>query len=109
MEDALYCKFNARGRKQFASLRITLDEFARKYPEVFKVTLPAHKAAAEGRSDCLRDIFVVWNEAGVASRDVNGATPLHVAARTNRVEIVKWVDLRHCINLFTKKLINLVI
>lgn len=96
MEDALYCRFNARGRKQFANLHITVEEFARKYPDVIKVTLPAHKAAVEGRSDCLRDIFVVWNESGVASRDTNGATPLHVAARTNRVEIVKWVDLRHC-------------
>ena len=91
MEDALYCRLNARGRKQFANLRVSLQELARKYPDVSKVTLPAHKAAAEGRCDCLRDIFVVWNETGVASRDVNGATPLHVAARTNRIETVKWV------------------
>ena len=87
MADALYCRLNARGRKQFKpSTRSSLLE---KYPEFSGIGLPAHKAALDGNVDGLKEIFTTSRDEGVPSRDRNGATPLHLAARSNRLEAVK--------------------
>ena len=87
MTDALYCRFNSRGRKQFkASTRANLLE---RFPEYASIGLPAHKAALEGNVDGLREIFSTSTDDGVPSRDRNGATPLHLAVKSNRVEAVK--------------------
>jgi len=86
-DDALYCRLNARGRKQFK--RIKKSEFAENYPNYAGIELMAHKAALEGDIECLRDIFAASLDEGVPSRDTNGATPLHLAVRNDRVEAVR--------------------
>lgn len=87
MGDPLYCSFNARGRKQFKELG--RSALAETYPEYADVGLPAHKAALRGDVEGLKEIFACNRDDGVPSRDVNGATPLHLAVRNNRVETVK--------------------
>ena len=85
--DALYCRLNARGRKAFKALkRYSLKE---KFPEYATIGLPAHKAALEGSVDVLREVFASNQDDGIPSRDVNGATPLHLAVKSNRIEAVK--------------------
>ena len=85
--DFLYCKFNDRGRKQFDS--IESGELESKFADYVKVGLPAHKAALDGNIECLKDLFSAYWDDGVPSRDVNGATPLHLAVRNSRLDAVK--------------------
>ena len=85
--DFLYCRLSERGKKQFKTLE--RGELESKYPEYTKVGLPAHKAALDGNIDCLKDLFSAYWIDGVPSRDVNGATPLHLAVRNSQVEAVK--------------------
>lgn len=85
--DYLYCKFNDRGRKQFDS--IESGELESKFADYVKVGLPAHKAALDGNIECLKDLFSAYWDDGVPSRDVNGATPLHLAVRNSRLDVVK--------------------
>ena len=85
--DFLYCKFNDRGRKQFDS--IESGELESKFSDYVKVGLPAHKAALDGNIECLKDLFSAYWDDGVPSRDVNGATPLHLAVRNSRLDAVK--------------------
>ena len=85
--DFLYCKFNERGWKQFDS--IERGELESKFPDYAKVGLPAHKAALDGNVDCLKDLFSAYGTDGVPSRDVNGATPLHLAVRNSQIDTVK--------------------
>ena len=85
--DFLYCRFNEKGKKQFDA--IGRAELETKFPEYAKVGLPAHKAALDGNIECLKDLFsAYWND-GVPSRDVNGATPLHLAVRNSQLDAVK--------------------
>ena len=85
--DFLYCKFSERGRKQFDS--IERGELESNFPDYAKVGLPAHKAALDGNIDCLKDLFGAYWDDGVPSRDVNGATPLHLAVRNSQTDTVK--------------------
>ena len=85
--DFLYCRFNERGRKQFDS--IERGELESKFADYAKVGLPAHKAALDGNIECLKDLFSAYWDDGVPSRDVNGATPLHLAVRNSRLDAVK--------------------
>ena len=85
--DFLYCRFNDRGRKQFDS--IERGELESKFADYVKVGLPAHKAALDGNIECLKDLFSAYWDDGVPSRDVNGATPLHLAVRNSRLDAVK--------------------
>lgn len=85
--DFLYCSFNERGRKQFDSLE--RGELLSKFPDYAKVGLPAHKAALDGNIECLKDLFSAHWDDGVPSRDVNGATPLHLAVRNSCLDVVK--------------------
>ena len=87
MADALYSKLNARGRKQFKG--VDKGEFAENYPSYASIGLPAHKAALEGDIECLRDVYAANQDEGVPSRDTNGATPLHLAVRSDRVDAVR--------------------
>ena len=86
-EDKLYSRLNARGRKSFRPTERA--QLAEKFPEYAKVGLPAHKAAIEGNIEALKEIYAAFSDDGVPSRDVNGATPLHLAVRGNRIEAVK--------------------
>lgn len=85
--DFLYCKFNEKGKRQFEA--IEKEELESKFPEYSNVGLPAHKAALDGNIECLEDLFSAYWEDGVPSRDVNGATPLHLAVRNSRLDAVK--------------------
>ena len=86
-EDSLYSRLNSRGRKSFKPS--SRAQYVEKFPEYGKVGLPAHKAAIEGNVEALKEIYTVHTEEGVPSRDVNGATPLHLAVHGNRVETIK--------------------
>lgn len=87
MVDALYAKLNSRGKKQFkASDPAT---FAKHFEDYANLGLPAHKAALDGNVECLKECFCSSIKEGIPSRDVNGATPLHLAARSNRADAVK--------------------
>ena len=86
-EDVLYSWLNARGRKNFKPT--ARAQLAEKFPEYTKIGLPAHKAALAGNVEALKDIYTAFTADGVPSRDVNGATPLHLAVRGNRTEAVK--------------------
>lgn len=86
-EDALYSRFNARGRKGFKPT--SRQQLAEKFPDYGKVGLPAHKAAIEGNVEAMKEIYCAYADEGVPSRDVNGATPLHLAVRGNRLDAVK--------------------
>lgn len=87
--DALYSRLNSRGRKQFKGCEPV--EFKQSYTKYSNIGLPAHKAALAGDVSCLRDFYLSKHERdeGIPSRDVNGATPLHLASRTNRIEVVR--------------------
>ncbi len=93
MGDPLYARLNAKGHKQFRGADPV--EFEECYPDYGKIGLPAHKAALDGNLSCVRDYFVSKHQQdeGVPSRDINGATPLHLASRTNRIEVIKWVQV----------------
>ena len=86
-QDRLYSWLNARGRKSFKP--IEQERLAERFPEYAKIGLPAHKAALEGNIEALKEIYTSFTARGVPSRDVNGATPLHLAVRCNRIEAVK--------------------
>lgn len=86
-EDVLYSWLNARGRKSFKP--IDRAQLVERFPEYGKIGLPAHKAALDGNLEALQDIYAAFTADGVPSRDVNGATPLHLAVRSNRTETVK--------------------
>ncbi len=87
MADTLYAKLNARGKKQFKARG--RQSFAEDFGPYAKLGLPAHKAALDGNVECLIECFSSFKKDGVPSRDVNGATPLHLAARSNRHDVVK--------------------
>ena len=87
MADPLYSRFNTRGKKQFKSTE--WSTFVESYTDYAKLGLPAHKAALDGNIDCLKECFSSCSDQGVPSRDVNGATPLHLAVRKNQMETVK--------------------
>jgi len=87
MADPLYSKLNSRGKKQFKSIEYSI--FSENYGDYAKLGLPAHKAALDGNIDCLKDCYCSLSDKGVPSRDVNGATPLHLAVRKNQSETVK--------------------
>ena len=53
-EDALYSRFNARGRKGFKPT--SREQLAEKFPDYGKVGLPAHKAAIEGNVEAMKEI-----------------------------------------------------
>ena len=86
-QDRLYSWLNTRGRKSFKPTEKA--RLAERFPEYAKLGLPAHKAAIEGDVEALKEIYTSTNAQGVPSRDVNGATPLHLAVRSNRLEAVK--------------------
>lgn len=87
MADHLYSRLNSRGKKQFKTTQ--WSNFVENYSDYAKLGLPAHKAALDGNIDCLKDCFSSCTSHGVPSRDVNGATPLHLAVRKNQNETVK--------------------
>ena len=89
MVDALYARLNGRGKKQFKlSGR---ESFVEHFGPYANLGLPAHKAALDGNVECLKECFCTYMKEGVPSRDVNGATPLHLAARNNHSDAVKYV------------------
>ena len=85
--DPLYSRLNSRGKKQFKLIENSF--FSENYKDYAKLGLPAHKAALDGNIDCLKDCYCSLTAQGVPSRDINGATPLHLAVRRNQSETVK--------------------
>ena len=83
-----YCRFNTRGFKQYRK------HIGAELPEGFAsfstVDLPAHKAAFEGNIKALEAIFIWKHSKGVPSVDKLAATPLHIAARLNQTEAIKY-------------------
>lgn len=90
MADALYARLNNRGKKTFKEQN--KEEFHAHFGDYAKLGLPAHKAALDGNVECLKECFCSYINEGVPSRDINGATPLHLAARNNCADAVKYVD-----------------
>lgn len=88
MVDPLYAKLNSRGKKQYKSPS-RRQSFIDHFEEYANLGLPAHKAALDGNVECLKECFRSYMKEGVPSRDVNGATPLHLAAKNNRADAVK--------------------
>ncbi len=90
MVDTLYAQLNNRGRKQHKPLE--KQTFIEHFGEYANLGLPAHKAALDGNVECLKECFCSFPKEGglgVPSRDVNGATPLHLAARNNHADAIK--------------------
>ena len=87
MVDALYAKLNSKGKRQFRAS--DKETFAKNFEDYANLGLPAHKAALTGNVECLKECFCTYMKEGVPSRDVNGATPLHLAAKNNRIDAVK--------------------
>ena len=87
MVDPLYAKLNSRGRKQLGV--IDKQIFVKHFGDYASLGLPAHKAALDGNVECLKECFCSSVLEGVPSRDVNGATPLHLAARNNQADAVR--------------------
>lgn len=81
-----YCYFNSRGLKQY---RKGLGSDLGLPEDVAGVDLPAHKAAYDGNVKVLESIFKWKHSTGVPLMDKLSATPLHMAARTNRSEAIK--------------------
>ncbi len=88
MADALYCRLSSRGRKHCKVS--TKEALAERFPQYARLGLPAHKAALDGNTEGLQQIFESYAEDdGVPSLDTNGATPLHLAVRNNHLETVR--------------------
>ena len=87
MADPLYARLNNKGKKQFRKL--DRQTFIEHFADYANLGLPAHKAALDGNVECLKECFCSFSEEGVPSRDVNGATPLHLAVRNNHADAVK--------------------
>ena len=87
-EENLFAGFNNRGKRQYRKLIGTVEKLSEEFSEYENVGLPAHKAALDGNIEALTQIFL-WLEDEVPALDVNGATPLHLAAKQNRVNAIK--------------------
>ena len=89
--DPLYSRLNARGRKELKPSG--KNALAERFSDYAGLGLPAHKAAMDGSIECLKEVYRSMHNVGVPSRDVNGATALHLAVRSNKVEAVKLVNI----------------
>lgn len=87
-EKTLFAGFNNRGKRQYRKLIGTVEHLSDEFSEYAGIGLPAHKAALDGNIEALAQIFL-WLEDEVPALDVNGATPLHLAAKQNRVNAIK--------------------
>ena len=88
-EGPSYCYLNEAGIKQYKK-RLGLEDTLRgELAEFAYVDLPAHKAAFEGNLGALEAVFVWKNDAGVPSCDKMSATPLHIAAKNNKIDCLK--------------------
>lgn len=88
MADRLYCRLSSRGRKHCKVS--TKEALTERFPQYARLGLPAHKAALDGNTEAVQQIFESFTEDdGVPSLDVNGATPLHLAVRNNHLETVR--------------------
>lgn len=84
----MFVAFNNRGKRQYRKSIGTIEELSDEFSDYESVGLPAHKAAFDGNIEALTQIFL-WLEDEVPALDVNGATPLHLAAKQNRVNVIK--------------------
>lgn len=88
-ESPSYCYLNEAGIKQYKKRIGTEDNLRGEFAEFVYVDLPAHKAAFEGNLGALEAIFVWKSDAGVPSCDKMSATPLHIAAKNNKMDCLK--------------------
>lgn len=86
-----YCFLNNRGLKQYRKSLDLVNDLGRDFASFKEVDLPAHKAAFEGNVEALEVIFMWKNQVGVPALDKSLATPLHMAARNNHVEAIKYM------------------
>jgi ankyrin repeat protein len=95
LDDGLaYCHLNNRGAKHYQKRLGVEVELRGDMANYGYVDLPAHKAAYEGNVEALEAIFIVKHGVsvgGVPLEDKLGATPLHIAARMNQVDAIKWL------------------
>ena len=90
-ENKLYTHFNNRGLRHFRKSVGTVDPTNNKLASYSTVDLPAHKAAWDGSIEALEKTFLWKNKDGVPTIDRAGATPLHIAARRNQIDAIKYV------------------
>ena len=85
-----FIRFNNRGirhyKRQAGSFK-GLDDHLIEYA---RIDLPAHKAAWDGNLQALEQIFLWKGKDGVPCIDRHGATPIHLAARRNQVNIIRY-------------------
>ena len=86
-----FIHFNNRGirhyKRQAGSFK-GLDDHLIEYA---RIDLPAHKAAWDGNLQALEQIFLWKSKDGVPCIDRHGATPIHLAARRNQVNIIRYM------------------
>ena len=85
---SMFAGFNSRGKRHYKRQIDAVDQLSEEFSEYARIGLPAHKAALDGNIEALTQIFS-WLEDQVPALDVNGATPLHLAAKQNRVNVIK--------------------
>ena len=85
-----YCFLNNRGQKQYRKNLNSVKDLEGNFASFKEFDLPAHKAAFEGNVEALEVIFLWKNHVGVPALDKSLATPLHMAARNNRVEAIRY-------------------
>lgn len=86
-----YCFLNNRGLKQYRKRFDLVKDLEESFASFKEVDLPAHKAAFEGNVKALEVIFLWKNQVGVPALDKSLATPLHMAARNNHVEAIRYI------------------
>lgn len=88
-EVAPLTRFNNRGLRRYKKLIGSIKKKESQQLEYSKVDLPAHKAAWDGNVEMLEEVYAWKTKEGVPCVDRHGATPLHLAARRNHLNVIR--------------------